>query len=523
MPEIRRALISVYDKRGLVDLARGLRRLGIEIISSGGTASLLRDSGLEVIEVSDYTGFPEVMNGRVKTLHPKIHGGLLAIRDNTTHLRQMKELGINPIDMLVVNLYPFEETIARKGATMEEAIENIDVGGPAMIRAAAKNHKYVAVVVDPAQYSDILKELEENSATLSETRCQELATRAFGLTAHYDKAIADFFSRMEKGPFPNRLHLEFVKKQDLRYGENPHQSAAFYLEEGAKGPCVANLEQLSGKELSFNNILDMDAALELVKEFEGPSAVVIKHTNPCGAGCAESLSEAFRRAYGGDPISAFGCVIGLNRSVDLQTAEEIASPGHFVEAVVAPDYASEALKVIKEKRKWGADLRILRSGPLGQLRPEDASLDLKRVVGGLLTQTRDITRDDFQSLKVVTTRQPTQEELRDLRFAWIVAKHVKSNAIVLAKGETLVGVGAGQMSRVDSVEIALRKAGARAGGSVMASDAFFPFRDSIDLAARGGIRAVIQPGGSNKDADVIKAAEEHGIAMVFTGRRHFRH
>lgn len=523
MPCIKRALISVYDKSGIVDLARNLRRLGIEIIASGGTARLLRDNGLEVAEVSEYTGFPEIMDGRVKTLHPRIHGGILALRDNATHLQQMEKLGILPIDMVVLNLYPFEDVISRKDFSYEEAIENIDIGGPSMLRAASKNYRHVAVVVNPSQYASILKELEENNGMLSEARCLDLATQAFCLTAHYDKVVRDFFEGKHKEPFPSRLSLEFVKKQDLRYGENPHQSAAFYVEDGIKGPCVSSMELLGGKELSFNNILDLDAALELVKEFERPAAVIIKHTNPCGAGCGEALREALQKAYSGDPVSAFGCVIGLNRRMDAETAEEIASPGHFVEAIIAPDYAPRVLEVLTQRRRWGAELRILRSGPLEGGCVEKTPIDMKRVVGGILAQSRDPIEDNLKKPRCVTSRVPTEEELVDLGFAWVVSKHVKSNAVVLAKDETLVGVGAGQMSRVDAVEIALRKAGERASGSVMASDAFFPFRDSIDLAAKGGIKAVIQPGGSHKDEEVIRAAEEHGISMVFTGRRHFRH
>ncbi|MFQ5957254.1 MAG: bifunctional phosphoribosylaminoimidazolecarboxamide formyltransferase/IMP cyclohydrolase, partial [Candidatus Brocadiales bacterium] len=365
---------------------------------------------------------------------------------------------------------------------------------------------------------------EKKNGRISESKAHELATQAFRLTAHYDSVISRFLFGEAGDSFPQELSLEFLKKQGLRYGENPHQEAAFYVEPGgATEPCVSGLEQLWGKELSFNNILDLDAAIELVREFEAPGAVVIKHTNPCGAGVAQTLSEAFRRAYSGDPVSAFGSIIGLNNCVDAQTAEEIAAPGHFVEAVVAPDFTSEALETLKTKRKWGANLRILRAGELVRAHPGRIALDMKRVVGGLLVQTRDITNEDLEDLRRATTKSPSQKELDDLRLAWIVAKHVKSNAIVLVKDGTLVGVGAGQMSRVDSVEIAIKKASDRAKGSVLASDAFFPFRDGVDIAAHGGIGAIIQPGGSTKDEEVIAAAEEHGISMVFTGRRHFRH
>ncbi len=530
MPKIERALISVYDKSGVVEFAKGLAGLGVEIISSGGTATLLKENGVGVIEVSDYTGFPEMMDGRVKTLHPKVHGGLLALRDNSTHVSQMKEHGILPIDMVVVNLYPFEATVAREGVTMEEAVEKIDIGGPSMIRSAAKNHRHVAVVVDPGQYAPVLEEMEANNGCISEAKTMELATQVFKLTAQYDGAIYGFLAGLAKDGFPQELSPVFIKKQGLRYGENPHQSAAFYVDaEGGVDvdvdtePCVSRLEQLWGKELSFNNILDLDAALELVKEFAEPGAAVIKHTNPCGAGIAEKLPDAFRRAYSGDTVSAFGSIVALNRCVDVETAEEIAAPGHFVEAVVAPDFTSEALEVLKTKRKWGANLRILRAGELGGGLVDRASLDMKRVVGGMLVQTRDTVGDDMKDIKNVTAKKPSERELSDLGLAWIVSRHVKSNAIVLVKDGTLVGVGAGQMSRVDSVDIAIKKASERAVGSVLASDAFFPFRDGVDAAARGGVVSIIQPGGSNKDDEVIGAADEHGISMVFTGRRHFRH
>jgi phosphoribosylaminoimidazolecarboxamide formyltransferase/IMP cyclohydrolase len=530
MAKISRALISVHDKAGIVNFATRLRRLGVELISSGGTAKLLKENGLEVLEVSQYTGFPEVMDGRVKTLHPKIHGGLLAIRDNPSHVKQLKDLGILPIDMVVVNLYPFEKTAASK-APLDEVVENIDVGGPAMIRAAAKNYKHVAVIVDPGQYEKVLNGLENNHGELPEEFCFELAREAFKRTSQYDRAIADFFTDSTVRPtppavsFPSKLTLEFIKQQDLRYGENPHQAAAFYVEVGAglapaPATSVSSAKTISGKELSFNNILDLDAALELVREFEEPCTVIIKHTNPCGVGCAGTLAEAFRKAYSGDPVSAFGCVIGFNREVDKATAEDVTAPGHFVEAIIAPSFSAEALTILKTQRKWGQELRLLEVGALTKPTP---SFDIKKVVGGILVQTRDTNKAEFANEKTVTTRIPTPEEIRDMHFAWTVAKHVKSNAIVLANEQTVVGVGAGQMSRVDSVEIALRKAGPRAKGAVMASDAFFPFRDGIDLAARAGVKAVIQPGGSVKDNEVIKAAEEHGIAMVFTGRRHFRH
>ncbi len=527
MIKIKTALISVSDKANVVELAKGLVDLGVDIISSGGTAKLLKEKGIKATEVSEYTGFPEIMDGRVKTLHPKVHGGLLAVRDNAKHQQQMKEHGIRPIDMAVVNLYPFEKTVVRENVTMEEAIENIDIGGPSMIRSAAKNHKYVAVIVDPGRYKSVLEELRTYNGAISEKTCFELAVEAFRHTSSYDKAIANYFGvrvePVEQELFPVVLALELKKKQDLRYGENPHQSAAFYVENAVNEPCVSNAQQLTGKELSYNNIMDLNAALEFVKEFEETAVVIIKHTNPCGAGYAKSLTEAYIKAHSGDPISAFGCIIGLNRKVDVQTAEAITAPGHFVEAMIAPDYDKEAIEILTKKRKWGESLRILRTGTFDTKAIDSNALDMKRVVGGLLVQGRDLATFDINTIKYVTKKRPTEKEMQNLMFAWIVCKHVKSNAIVLAKEGMIVGVGAGQMSRVDSTEIAIKKAGDRVHGSVLASDAFFPFRDSIDIAAKAGITSVVQPGGSNKDDEVIAAANEHNISMLFTGQRHFRH
>lgn len=530
MVKIQTALISVSDKTNITELAKGLVDLGIDIISSGGTAKLLNENGIKATEVFEYTKFPEIMDGRVKTLHPKVHGGLLAVRDNAKHQQQMKENGIMPIDMVVVNLYPFEKTVAKENVTLGEAIENIDIGGPSMIRSAAKNHKYVAVIVDPGRYTSVLEELRANKGAISEETCFELAVEAFRQTSGYDKAIANYFAvkvpsagHIEQECFPADLSLQLKKKQDLRYGENPHQAAAFYVEDAVKEPCVSNAQQLTGKELSYNNIMDLNAALELVKEFEEPAVIVIKHTNPCGAGYAKSLAEAYIKAHSGDPVSAFGCVIGLNRRVDVQTAEEITASGHFVEAMIAPDYDKEAIEILTKKRKWGENLRILKTGTLDAEAIDNYAHDMKRVVGGLLVQGRDLTTFDINTINYVTKKKPTEKEMMDLRFAWIVCKHVKSNAIVLAKDGLVVGVGAGQMSRVDSTEIAIKKAGDRAHGSVLASDAFFPFRDSVDIAAKAGITSVIQPGGSNKDEEVIAAANENNISMVFTGQRHFRH
>lgn len=525
MARIERALISVSDKTGVVEFARELQKLGVEIISTGGTSRLLKENNIQVIEISEYTGFPEIMDGRVKTLHPMVHGGLLALRDNETHKKQMKELGIKPIDMVVVNLYPFEKTVAKKDVTLEEAIENIDIGGPSMIRSASKNYKHVVVVVNPKRYEFIIEDLKANHNDISEKMRFELAVEAFRTTGRYDRIIANYFDSLdqEKGGYPTGLSLDFIKRQSLRYGENPHQTASFYVEDNVQEPCVSNAQQLYGKELSYNNILDLNAALELVKEFERPSAIVIKHTNPCGAASADTLAEAFKKAYSSDPVSAFGCILGLNRTVDVDTAEVITEPGHFVEAIIAPEYEQKAIEILTTKRKWGSGLRLLKTGVLSAKAIDPHAHDMKRVVGGMLLQSRDLSVYDNEGLKYVTRKKPSEEEMRDLRFAFIVCKHVKSNSIVLARDESVVGVGAGQMSRVDSTEISIKKAGDRAKGTVMASDAFFPFRDSVDAAAKAGVTAIIQPGGSNRDEESIVAADEYGIAMVFTGQRHFRH
>ncbi|GAB63937.1 MAG: bifunctional phosphoribosylaminoimidazolecarboxamide formyltransferase/IMP cyclohydrolase PurH [Candidatus Jettenia sp.] len=525
MTRVERALISVSDKTGIVEFAKELQHLGIEIVSTGGTSKLLKENGIRVIEISEYTGFPEIMDGRVKTLHPRVHGGLLALRDNEIHKRQMRELEIKPIDMVVVNLYPFEKTIAKKDVSMEEAIENIDIGGPSMIRSASKNYKQVIVVVNPKRYNFLIEELKANHNDISEKMRLELAIEAFRTTGRYDRIIANYFDSLgeEKGGYPTALSLDYIKRQALRYGENPHQTASFYIEENVQEPCISNAQQLYGKELSYNNIIDLNAALELVKEFERPSAIVIKHTNPCGSASADTLAEAFINAYRGDPVSAFGCILGLNKIVDSKTAEAITEPGHFVEAIIAPDYEQEAIEILTTKRKWGSNLRILKTGELLAKSIDPHACDMKRVIGGMLLQSRDLTIYDSTALKIVTRKKPSEKEMADLRFAFIVCKHVKSNSIVLAKNEAVIGVGAGQMSRIDSTEIAMKKAGERVKGAVMASDAFFPFRDNVDAAAKAGIIAIIQPGGSTKDDESIAAADEHGIAMVFTGQRHFRH
>ncbi len=521
---IRRALLSVSDKTGLLELARGLASFNVELISTGGTRKTLADAGLAVRDIAEVTGFPEMLDGRVKTLHPRIHGGILAVRDNAEHAAALQAHNIQPIDLVVCNLYPFETVANRPGATHEEIVENIDIGGPSMLRSAAKNYRDVAVVISPTQYAAVLEEMRKNNGGLTLEMRERLAAAAFARTAAYDEAIRVYFAnRAGFEPLPATLPLQFQRKQMLRYGENPHQKAAFYVEPNAPAASVARAEVLHGKELSFNNLLDLDSALNLVREFDEPAAVVIKHNNPCGAAFAPALVEAFRKAYEGDPQSAFGGILGFNREVDEATAMQISEPNRFVECIIAPGYAEAAFKVLTTRPSWKKNVRLLRTGPLDRRGQSGGGFDYRRVEGGLLVQGRDVGSEDFAQLKAATKRAPSEAEMHDLRFAWLVCKHVKSNAIVLGKGGMVVGVGAGQMSRVDSVQIAVRKAGERCRGSVLASDAFFPFRDNIDEAARAGVTAVIQPGGSVRDADSIQACDEHGLAMVFTGIRHFRH
>lgn len=523
MSPIKRALISVYDKTGIDDLARGLAAQSVEIISTGGTAKKLREAGLTVMDISDVTGFPEMMDGRVKTLHPKIHGGLLYRRDNEEHRTQAGLQGIVAIDLVVVNLYPFEMTIAKPGIAVDEAIEQIDIGGPSMLRSAAKNWESVTVVCDPLDYAEVLREMQEHAGgTRRETRLR-LASKVFATTSRYDAAICGYLEGLGEHDAPPTLSLHGVLRQPLRYGENPHQQAAFYAVPGCAEANVADARQLSGKELSFNNILDLAAALEIVKDFREPAACVIKHNNPCGAAVAEDLLEAYKAAHAGDPQSAFGGIIGLNGRVDLRVAEEIAQPDRFVEAIVAPLFTREAVEVLTTRPKWGKNVRLVETGEFEGRTGAKHVRDIRVVPGGMLVQDRDRVEDEWANLKVVTQREPSAEELATLKFAQVICKHVKSNAIVFAKGRGVVGVGAGQMSRVDSVEIAAKKAGERAQGAVMASDAFFPFPDGVEAAAKAGVTAVIQPGGSVKDSDVIAACDRLGLAMVTTGIRHFRH
>ncbi|EGQ8074109.1 bifunctional phosphoribosylaminoimidazolecarboxamide formyltransferase/IMP cyclohydrolase [Vibrio vulnificus] len=524
---IRRALISVSDKTGIVEFAQALAERGVDILSTGGTARLLAEQGIAVTEVSDYTGFPEMMDGRVKTLHPKVHGGVLGRRGQDDEV--MEKHGINPIDMVVVNLYPFAETVAKEGCTLADAVENIDIGGPTMVRSAAKNHKDVTIVVNASDYHRVITEMDANDKSLTlETRF-DLAIAAFEHTAAYDGMIANYFGTMvpsygenkegdEESKFPRTFNQQFIKKQDMRYGENSHQAAAFYVEANPQEASVATARQIQGKALSYNNIADTDAALECVKEFNEPACVIVKHANPCGVALGKDILEAYNRAYQTDPTSAFGGIIAFNQELDAETATAIVER-QFVEVIIAPSVSAEAIEVVAAKK----NVRLLECG---EWTTKTTGFDVKRVNGGLLVQDRDQGMVGLDDLKVVSKRQPTEEELKDALFCWKVAKYVKSNAIVYSKGDMTIGVGAGQMSRVYSAKIAGIKAadeGLQVEGCVMASDAFFPFRDGIDAAAEAGIKCVIQPGGSMRDDEVIAAADEHGMAMIFTGMRHFRH
>ncbi len=507
---IRRALISVSDKTGIVDFARELKRFDVEIISTGGTAKTLRNAGITVRDISEITGFPEMMDGRVKTLHPRVHGGLLAIRDNAEHVAAMAQHEIAPIDLVVVNLYPFAQTIEREGVTREEAVEQIDIGGPAMIRSAAKNSRDVAVLVSAEQYPAVIEELQQNGGALSLETREGLAQKAFAQTAQYDLMVSSYLAA-SSSPLPDRLTWTMNKVADLRYGENPHQKAALY--QTSTGAGIANATVLSGKEMSFNNYVDAEAAWQLVCDFEQTACAIIKHTNPAGVGLGTTAAEAYQKALATDPVSAFGGIVSFNQAVDAATAQEVTKI--FTEVVIAPGYDAAALELLRAKK----NLRVIRMISAGR----SEAVEFKQIGGGVLVQTPDDHKLDQQQLNVVTSRKPSEEEIRALLFAWIVCKHTKSNAIVYARDGQTVGVGAGQMSRVDSVKIGAMRAQLPVAGSVLASDAFFPFRDGIDEAARHGITAVIQPGGSVRDDEVIAAANEHGLAMVFTGIRHFKH
>jgi len=511
--KIKTAIISVSDKTGVVEFARGLQALGIKIISTGKTASLLKENRINAIPASEYTGSPEILDGRVKTLHPKIEGGILADRKNKKHIEELKKNKIEPIGLVVVNLYPFDKIISNKDAGLKEVVENIDIGGPTMIRAAAKNYENVAVVVEPADYGMILEELKKGEFT--EELLKKLALKAFQLTGRYDAIISGYFSaKFEPGNFPSTMNLTFRKIKDLRHGENPHQRAALYVEPFIDACSIVNSRQLHGKELSYNNLIDMNDSFDLIREFNEPSAAIIKHTNPCGVASRKTIEDAFRDAYNVDPMAAYGCVIALNRPCNKKTAELMK--GKFIEVVICPNFEKDALEILKEKK----NIRLMETDGISKL---CTGYFYKKISGGLLVQTSEFPELKENMMKVVTKRKPTKKEIEDLIFAFKVNKHVKSNAIIIAKGKTAYGIGAGQMSRVDSSIIAVRKSNGRGKGGVLSSDAFFPFRDGIDEAAKAGIKAIIQPGGSIRDNEVIQAADEHGIAMVFTGIRLFKH
>ncbi len=542
-PPIRHAVISVSDKAGLISFARGLVGAGVALFSTGGTRRALEAEGVPVTDIAAYTGFPEMMDGRLKTLHPKVHGGILCRHDRSEDIEALAAHDILTFELVIVNLYPFEATAARADVSDEEVIEQIDVGGPTMVRAASKNHAFTTIVTSPSQYEEVLGEIRGHGRTSYALR-RRLAAEAFAHTAHYDAVIARYFAEHPLGAakpegrpcescgagggaatspaaaWPETLKLEYRRRAVLRYGENPHQQAALFADETARGPSVVSAEVLHGKELSYNNLLDLDSAVEIVRQWSLPAAVVIKHNNPCGAAVADRLDAALRRALDGDPLSAFGSVLGLNRPVDAAAAEVLCAPGLFIEAIAATDFSPEAFEMLTTRPKWKANVRLLKLGPFS---PAAVHKALRFINGGLLLQDADVAPDAEDQWRVVSRRKPNDAEMADLRFAWAVVRHVKSNAITVCKEGMLLGAGAGQMSRVDSTEIALMKAGERACGAALGSDAFFPFPDSIDKAAAAGIAAVIEPGGSKKDDEVIAACDRHGIAMVFTGRRHFKH
>ncbi len=525
---IRRALISVSDKTGLTELAKALAKFNVEIVSTGGTAKAIEAAGVKVVAIDQLTGFPEMMDGRLKTLHPKVHGGLLGVRDNPGHAKAMKDHGIQPIDLVVVNLYPFEKTVAKQGVQDEEAIENIDIGGPGMVRSASKNHHYVSVLTDAAQYEGFLKELEANQGSVSLATRKKLAAQAFARTAAYDTAISAWmlgYAGEEKAAYPATLSLKYTKVSELRYGENPHQSAAVYADQGCKEPSVVSAKQLYGKELSYNNLNDAAASLELVKELARPAAAVIKHTNPCGLGVGESSVQAFERAYSGDPMAAFGGIVAFNTTVDLAAAKALTDGQKFLEVILAPDYTAEAFELITQRWKT---VRVLELGklPLGQAR--DASvIEYKSILGGLLAQQRDLADMTSKGWTLAAGPQATATQMVDLELAWAAVKHLKSNAICIVNNGALAGAGAGQMDRVESCKIAVAKANAngqtRSQGGVAGSDAFFPFGDGPAVLIKAGVKAIVQPGGSKRDDETIKACNEAGVALYFTGRRHFRH
>lgn len=528
-PALSRALLSVSDKTGIVDLARALSERGVELISTGGTFRTIAEAGVPVKEISEHTGFPEMMDGRVKTLHPKVHGGILALRDNGEHTGAMTEHAIGPIDLVVVNLYPFEATVATEGVTRPEAIEQIDIGGPSMVRSAAKNHRFVGIVTDPADYDRVLAEMSEHAGGLGDGFRRELALKAFQRTAAYDAAISSWLFAQEQldggteDVFPESASLVGRRREVLRYGENPHQRAAIYERADAAPTSLVRAKVLGGKALSYNNYVDLDAALALASEFTEPFACVLKHNNPCGAAQAETLAEAIEQAWSGDPLSAFGSVLGMNRKVDLATAQFLTAERRFVECIVAPGFDADAYEHLTTAAKWGKNVRLLETGELGPDSGAHAAHALMPISGGFLVQDADRTRASEAECKVATQTTPSSEQLASMRFAEVICKHVKSNAIVLTQGTRVLGVGAGQMSRVDSVQLAITKAGDEVEGSVLASDAFFPFPDGPEAAMDAGIAAILQPGGSVKDKAVIAACDARDVPMVFTGSRHFRH
>ncbi|MFT7670240.1 MAG: phosphoribosylaminoimidazolecarboxamide formyltransferase/IMP cyclohydrolase [Planctomycetota bacterium] len=527
--KIQRALISVSDKAGIEKFAGALAQMGVEILSTGGTYAAIAKAGVPVKEVSEYTGFPEMMDGRVKTLHPKVHGGILALRDEPSHTSAMEAHGIEGIGLVVVNLYPFESTVAKPNVVRAEAIEQIDIGGPSMVRSAAKNHRFVGVVTDPADYDKVLEELQKHESTLSEKLCRELACKAFALTARYDAAISRWMFEQEsadglaESTFAPSFATAGIKTLELRYGENPHQQAAFYRSGGSEEPSVAGAEVLNGKALSYNNIVDLDAAHALAKEFDGPFVAVTKHNNPCGAAAAEAIEEALEAAWAGDPLSAFGSVLAFTRPVNLACANFLVSGNRFVEAIIAPSFDEDAFDLLTGKPKWGKSVRLLACGEYQPSNRLVNDIEVKKVTGGFLLQERDLKVTNREALKGVTKVAATDEQIKAMLFAEKIAKHVKSNAIVLAKGTQVLGVGAGQMSRVDAVRMAIHKAGDGIDGAVLASDAFFPFPDGVETAIDAGVKAILEPGGSVRDGEVIAACDERGAAMVFTGERHFRH
>ncbi len=533
--KIRTALISVSEKKGIVEFAKKLSAMDVKIISTGGTAKMLTEAGISVVGIESVTGFPEMMDGRVKTLHPRIHGGLLGLRDKPEHTAAMKQHNIEPIDLVCVNLYPFEATIAKPDCTLKEAIENIDIGGPSMLRSAAKNHKFVTVVTQPEQYERVIEEMEKNDGAVGEQLRNEFARVVFGLTASYDAAIAKYLNGKANVEYPEKVSIAVMKEATLRYGENPHQTAAFYKLAPSGETSVSSAGLLAGgKELSFNNLLDTNAAFELVKEFDEPAAVVVKHLNPCGCAVDENICEAYRKAYEGDVVSAFGSIIALNRKVNVELAQTImesysrfgkarGASGFFAEVIIAPEFTPDAVEIIRTLKGWGSRVRLMQTGMIDRAKIDSGEFDVRCVVGGLLLQGRDLVGWEPAALTYPTKTRPTAGQLEDLKLAWLVAKHTKSNTIALVKNRKVLGVGAGQMNRVESGLIAFKRAGDEAKGTAMASDAFFPFPDNVENAAKAGVACIVQPGGSQKDDEVIAAADKYNIAMVFTGKRHFKH